>query len=87
MIELSQSLLVPNEADGRQCETIQPNTVFLTTREISQKQVLGEYRIDHYQMNKLKLNWQTAHTTIICATDGGLKDEAGTSSYAFFLPY
>ena len=32
------------------------------------------------------MKWQTLETTIVCATDGGLKQQVGTSSYAFFLP-
>ena len=86
VIELSQSLLVPNEASERNSLHLLPRSVPPTKRDISQKQVLGKYRINHSQMNKLKLHWQTAHTTIVCATDGGLKDKVGTSSYAFFLP-
>ena len=38
-------------------------------------------------MDTLKGQWPNTDTTIICASDGGLKDNVGTSSYAFFLPY
>ena len=87
VIELSQCLLIPNAETEMNRANLQPSAVTPTTRDISQKQVIGEYRINTSQMNKLKLHWQTAHTTIVCATDGGLKDKVGTSSYAFFLPY
>ena len=48
--------------------------------------VLGIYEINQNQMAKLEQQWHTPQNIIVVATDGGLKDQMGTSSYAFFLP-
>ena len=87
MIELSQYLIVSNDEKVVQGPQIQLPALTGMPRDSAQTQVLGEYQVHQQQMDKLKLNWQTADTTIICATDGGLKDQVGTISYAFFLPH
>ena len=37
-------------------------------------------------MHILQSRWNQPNCSIVCATDGGLKDQVGTSSYAIFLP-
>ena len=59
------------------------------TQNIVQKEidkaVLGTYQIYPEQKEKLQEIWNIGGT-LICATDGGLKDTMGTSSYVFYLP-
>ena len=49
--------------------------------------MLGKCTINQNQMNKLEQQWHTSQNNIVVlATDGGLKDDMGTSSYALFFP-
>ena len=48
--------------------------------------VLGKYALDTTQMNKLATQWNTKGCTIVCAADGGLKEDRGTSSYLMCFP-
>jgi len=57
-----------------------------TNSTIYEDQVVGKYQIDDRQMDKLKQLWGTQNLELVAATDGGLKDKVGTSSYALFFP-
>ncbi len=50
------------------------------------KQAVGKYTVDEEILELLRQNWHTSENKLICATDGGLKDSIGTSSYGIFLP-
>ena len=51
-----------------------------------EESVIETYTIDSSLIEEFKEQWKTAECTIVCATDGGLKDKIGTSSYGIFLP-
>lgn len=53
---------------------------------VYEDRILGEYTTNAEQMKRLKIQWQMKECTVIAATDGGLKNEVGTSSYALFFP-
>ncbi len=55
-------------------------------QEVARKQVVGTYEFNETQLQKLAQRWHQSDNKIIAATDGGLKDAMGTSSYAVFLP-
>ena len=42
--------------------------------------------MDSGLFSELQQMWHGTNCVLICATDGGLKDQVGTSSYALFLP-
>lgn len=48
--------------------------------------IIGQYKINENKLAELQLQWNTSECRIIGATDGGLKDHKGTSSYTIFLP-
>ena len=50
------------------------------------EQVIGQYTVDDNILESFHQKWHTLDNRLICATDGGLKDSIGTSSYGFFLP-
>ena len=50
-----------------------------------ESRVLGKFMIDSTQMERLKQCWYSSPVTLVAATDGGLKDGIGTSSYALFF--
>ncbi len=52
----------------------------------TQQLVLGQYEINDELLGQLGKQWHQVDNLIVCATDGGLKDSIGTSSYAMFLP-
>ena len=47
--------------------------------------ILGQITEDGDQMEKLKGWWQSNALSLVAATDGGLKNKIGTSSYAVFF--
>ncbi len=52
-----------------------------------EKNVLGIYTMDEHREQLLKQEWGTNGMELVCATDGGLKDLMGTSSYAVYFPH
>ena len=86
VIELTQYLLIQNSFHINQSI----DTGFIPEYEANtyrcRERVIGEYQINRTQNEKLQSYWKTIDFTIICATDGGLKDQIGTNSYAFFFP-
>ena len=54
--------------------------------EISETQVIGKFEINSSLLEELEAKWQRVDCTLVSATDGGLKDNIGTSSYAIFFP-
>ena len=88
VIELSQALIVKQrEISTSTAMTTGHGLVSLSTSENWKDQVMGKAKIEYAQLEKLEIAWKSAECTIVCATDGGLKDTVGTSSYAFFLPH
>ena len=47
--------------------------------------VRGKYTVDSQLLLELEQKWHSPDTVIVGATDGGLKEHIGTSSYAIFL--
>ncbi len=50
-------------------------------------QIMGQYVTDDHLLQELHSKWHQPECTVVCATDGGLKDQTGTSSYAIFFPH
>ena len=48
--------------------------------------IVGRYTWDEEQMDQFRQQWTDMECTVIAATDGGLKEGVGTSSYALFFP-
>ena len=48
--------------------------------------MVGTSYTDEGQIEELKRRWRESGSSIVCATDGGLKDQRGTSSYSIFFP-
>ena len=88
VIELSQHLIVKTDELAERLSLVESN--LLDVRKIKKtqwrSQVVGKSRTDQSQLSSLETQWKADTCTIICATDGSLKDTVGTSSYAFFLP-
>ncbi len=55
-------------------------------KEAMEQKVLGTYSTNTDLLQELRNRWLTEDCQIVCATDGGLKDGIGTSSYAIFFP-
>ena len=62
------------------------SSVSISQRQRMVEYVMGIFEINLSLIDELKAVWHEEDTTIVCATDGGLKDQVGTSSYAFFFP-
>ena len=58
----------------------------IATKKNIERDIIGQWNKDTTNLAKLKQQWKTQECKIICATDGGLKDGVGTSSYTIFLP-
>ena len=85
VIDLVKTIIVLG--DHRYDETFAPltDTVYYDQRYRRMRDtILGKYQVDDTLLNQLKERWHLPHCQIVCATDGGLKDKVGTSSYAFF---
>ena len=50
-----------------------------------EQQVLGTFHVNSDGLDRLQEEWQQQECRLVCATDGGLKDCIGSSSYAFFF--
>lgn len=48
--------------------------------------VKGRFKINQGQLDKLKSQWHNEECKVIVATDGGLKDAVGMSSYELLFP-
>ena len=67
-------------------ETIEQDTTMeWITKEW--KQVLGHYTVNDNKLEELQKEWHSTNLQLVCAIDGGLKDDIGTSSYTFFRPH
>ena len=86
VIESSKYLLVtsPIQFNGQD----RGNTINMYDKRkgLMERNVLGNYRIDENQLQALQNQWIYDDCHLICATDGGLKEGVGTSSYAIFFP-
>ena len=74
-----QATSVPRSQDRRQ-------NLYQSRSKIAETQVLGKYWVNQNLMEEFQAHWHESGCTVVCATDGGLKDCVGTSSYAFFFP-
>ncbi len=80
----SSNFIIHNRDDNRPAE---PYTdVDTCQQQMVEAAVLGEYIINENKLDELKEQWHEPNTRVICATDGGLKDMIGSSSYAIFFP-
>ena len=85
VIETAKYLLVLN--DKQSINNSQLGKIKLKDEgSLARSRVLGTYTINQQQMEKLKQLWHTSNNNIVAATDGGLKESMGTSSYALFFP-
>lgn len=57
----------------------------INTRLVEER-ILGQYTVEDAGLQQLRDQWENGHCHMVCATDGGLKEKVGTSSYAIFLP-
>ena len=51
-----------------------------------ERQVVGQFEIDKVEFNCLRDRWRTESVTLLCGTDGGLKDDIGSSGYIITDP-
>ena len=58
--------------------------VFLTKEE---RKVVGQFEIDKQEIQNLKQKWHSEMVTLLCGTDGGLKDGIGTTGYMICWRY
>ena len=75
--------------DDHECPTIHRSSFVaknLQQQTLREHKVLGKYSIDDTAFQRLRTAWNQPRCTLVCATDGGLKDKIGTSSHAFFFP-
>ena len=88
VIELSQHLIVKSDEFSERLSLAESEILDLSKTKKNQwrSQVVGEFRTGQSLLARLETQWKGEECTIICATDGGLKDQLGSSSYGFFLP-
>ena len=55
--------------------------VFTDSRE---KHIVGSYRVNKKEMTKLKQEWGSGQSALICGTDGRLKEGIRTSGYIIY---
>ncbi len=86
VIESSNYLL--NLSITKQLNELMPPRLGLYQRrqQTAADNVLGKYDKNEMLLEDLKAKWHQTDCHLVCATDGGLKDGIGTSSYAFFFP-
>ncbi len=50
------------------------------------RKVVGQFEIDKQEVQNLRNKWGSERVTLLCGTDGGLKDEIGTTGYIIIDP-
>ena len=60
--------------------------IYKKRQKTAEVRVIGQYDMNAVLLQQLKQTWHGEDCKLVCATDGGLKDMVGTSSYAIFLP-
>ncbi len=86
VIEAANYIVVLHSNSQSSREFGLPQDIYTRRQRTMERHVLGNYRIDDTLFHQLQSIWQSTDCKLLCATDGGLKDSVGTSSYAFFLP-
>ena len=49
-----------------------------------EKRILGRFEINPQELQRLTLEWHQQPMALLCGSDGGLKDNIGTSGYALY---
>lgn len=75
---MEEGILVDEDDPGESPERQRPMTM--------EQQIRGRYKENEAQMVQLREAWYQQECHIVGATDGGLKNMMGTSSYAAFFP-
>ena len=53
--------------------------------EESEKQIVGEFEVNTRELEKLVTIWGQRQVTLLCGSDGGLKEAIGTSGYVLYV--
>ena len=85
VIASTEFLIVLTEDRVEGGNSCQPN-IYSIRQQQAEQQVLGKFQVDHVLLHRLQQVCHSKDCTLVCATDGGLKDFVGTSSYALFFP-
>ena len=85
MIASTEFLIVLTEARAEAGHGCQPN-IYSIRQQQAEQNVLGNFQVDQALLHRLQQVWHSTDCKLVCATDGGLKDSVGTSSYALFFP-
>ena len=78
-------IVLDGHYDPRQ-EMLPIETLYQKRQRNVEQNVLGIYTMDEHREQLLKQEWGTNGLELECATDGGLKDSMGNSSYAVYFP-
>ena len=86
VIESTKYLLVTSPKQPNGPARVNTTTIYDRRKKLMEHNVLGNYKIDEQLLQNLHTKWKDDEVQLVCATDGGLKDGVGTSSYAIFFP-
>ena len=84
VIETSNYLVLLQSSSQEECSSVSW-PAFNTEIHRYEEQVLGTYSENDQQLDRLHKQWHNG-VSLIAATDGGLKDAVGTSSYVLLFP-
>ena len=86
VISTTSYLVVVNEMDNQRLEFTPAVGIYSRRQHICKQNVIGQYQLNTDAVERLKCKWHQPECRIVCATDGGLKDQIGSSSYGIFFP-
>ena len=72
---------------GSQATFSEPNTKAVEPGTIANdvtKKIIGHWKLHKDQLKRLSEDWVSQPVILICGSDGGLKDELGTSGYVLY---
>ena len=86
VIDMIKSLIVLDDHRTESEPVRKLETIYDERRNILVNNVLGKYQVNEALLHKLQGSWNESGVQLVCATDGGLKNCVGTSSYAILFP-
>ena len=79
-------LIITNKQGPTGERQLNPLSLHRQRQQIMEAQVVGKYQIDDNLLQELQQQWHEPDCLLMCATDGGLKDQVKKSSHAVFFP-
>ena len=86
VIEATQYIILVKDYNENDPIRLEPTGMYIERQQCLVQNIMGRSVPNEQMMQELQSKWHTPECEIVCATDGGLKGNIGTSSYAMFFP-